>query len=145
MERSTTAWPEKYTLPVSTPSLLIVTALVEVGAAIVLLVTPALAVELPLGARGISDPRASSPQVGERTAYLRGDVRRDPHGQWFAGRSLISVSATMYWFQAAMNEGARLRRSYQSARCLDGRLVVWAWHRKNVERGKDRAGSRSPE
>ena len=37
-------------------------------------------------------------------------------------------------------EGARVRRSYQSARWLDGRLVVWAGHRKNVGRGEGSSG-----
>jgi hypothetical protein len=37
-------------------------------------------------------------------------------------------------------EGARVRRTYQSARWLDGRLVVWAGHRKNVGRGEGSSG-----
>jgi hypothetical protein len=37
-------------------------------------------------------------------------------------------------------EGVRVRRSYQSTRWLDGRLVVWAGHRKNVGRGEGSSG-----
>jgi hypothetical protein len=37
-------------------------------------------------------------------------------------------------------EGARVRRCYQSARWLDGRLIVWAGHRKNVGRGEGSSG-----
>ncbi len=37
-------------------------------------------------------------------------------------------------------EGARVRRTYQSTRWLDGRLVVWAGHRKNVGRGEGSSG-----
>ena len=36
--------------------------------------------------------------------------------------------------------GCRVRRTYQSARWLDGRLVVWAGHRKNVGRGEGSSG-----
>ena len=37
-------------------------------------------------------------------------------------------------------EGARVRRCYQSAHWLDGRLIVWAGHRKNVGRGEGSSG-----
>jgi hypothetical protein len=60
------------------------------------------------------------------------------------GRLLIDPAAPtaplLIHEEEVPREGARVRRTYQSARWLDGRLVVWAGHRKNVGRGEGSSG-----
>ena len=60
------------------------------------------------------------------------------------GRLLIDPTAPtaplLIHEEEVPREGARVRRTYQSARWLDGRLVVWAGHRKNVGRGEGSSG-----
>src|SRR6185503_10669422 len=60
------------------------------------------------------------------------------------GRLLINPAAPaaplLIHEEEVPREGARVRRTYQSARWLDGRLVVWAGHRKNVGRGEGSSG-----
>jgi hypothetical protein len=60
------------------------------------------------------------------------------------GRLLIDPAAPtaplLIHEEEVPREGARVRRTYQSARWLDGRLIVWAGHRKNVGRGEGSSG-----
>ena len=67
-----------------------------------------------------------------------------PHIVRARGRLLVDETAPnarlLIREEEVPREGAIVRRSYQAARWLDGRLFVWAGHRKIVGRGEGSSG-----